>query len=31
MCEAADLEIIEKQNFKPEKLEKPIYEMYLLK
>lgn len=31
MCEAAGLEIIEKKDFKPEELEKPIYEMYLLK
>ncbi len=31
MCETAGLRIIEKKDFKPEELEKPIYEMYLLK
>jgi len=31
MCEKVGLEIIDKADFKPEELEKPIYEMYLLK
>lgn len=31
MCEEAGLKIIEKQDFKPEELEKPIYNLYLVK
>ncbi len=30
MCAAVGLRIIEKKDFKPEELEKPIYELYLL-
>lgn len=31
ICEAANLQILKKQDFKPDELEKPIYNMYLLK
>jgi len=31
MCKAVDLEIVEKQDFKPDELEKPVYETYSLK